>query len=174
MCFEHFRTKRLLSRHTDRGLLDIPTMKDPKKLAAMRMLNLLYSYAFWSGDSIALLITYRSVQMSLQYGLCGMSGVAFVFYGGYLCYFGDINKGNRYGDVALRIVDRFRSKQWVGRVQTTAYSFVQPWKIPASELADKIHRASKLSFGTGDIEVSLRILQNCSKLHFYNQLRHTF
>ena len=128
-------------------------MKDPKKLAAMRMFNLLYSYTFWSGDSRALLITYRSVQMSLNHGLCAMSSVAFSFYAGYLCLFGEIDKGNRYGDVALRIVDRFRSRQWGGRVRVTVDSFVRPWKLSMGKLVDGLEKASKQCYDTGDIEV---------------------
>jgi hypothetical protein len=111
LLWEQHRTKRQLAHCTDRRLLDLPAMTDPKKLAAMRLLNILVSYTFWSGDARAALITYRSIQMALEHGLSGMSGIVFVFLGGYLCLFGDIEEGNRYGQLSCRIVDRFHSKQ---------------------------------------------------------------
>lgn len=154
MRFEHYRTKRRLSSLTERSLLDLRSMTDPKKLFAMRLLSLLYSYTFWSGDSRALLITYRSVQMSLTHGLCPMSGVAFSFYAGYTCLFGDIMKGNKYGDIAIAIIDRFDSKQWSGRVRITVNSFVRPWRTRLSKLLPGTLSAAQQSFVTGDIEVS--------------------
>ena len=81
--YEQYRTRRMLSKYTERSLLDLPPMKDPKKLSVMRLLNLLYSYSFWSGDPRAALMTYKSVQMSVEHGLCAMSGVAFSFYASY-------------------------------------------------------------------------------------------
>ena len=84
MRYNQYRTNKLLLKYTERSLLDLPTMKDPKKLAAMRLLNLLYSYTFWCGDFRSFWITYKSVQMSLENGVCAMSGVAFSVYAGYL------------------------------------------------------------------------------------------
>ncbi|CAB9521258.1 serine threonine protein kinase [Seminavis robusta] len=155
MRLEHYRTRRLLSKYTGRRLLDLPPMKDPKKLASMRILNLLYSYAFWSNDIRSTLITYRAIQMSLEYGLCAMTGVAFSFYAGYLCLFGEIDQGNNYGDIALRIIDRFHAKQWSGRVAITVNSFVKPWKNRLDELQPAMDSAYKLSFATGDTEYAM-------------------
>jgi len=157
MFYERYRTKNALSRYTDRGLTDLPSMKDPKKLASMRLLNLLYSYAFWSGDLRALLITYKSIQMSLKSGLCAMSGVAFVFYGSYQCLFGEIGRGNRCCDVSLRIVERFYSKQWAARVQIIAYSIVKPWKYPLRDMVEPLKKAIKSCLETGDLEVRLGV-----------------
>lgn len=154
MRFEYSRTKRRLASLTERSLLDLRPMTDPKKLFAMRLLSLLYSYTFWAGDDRALLITYRSVQMSLMHGLCPMSGVAFSFYAGYTCLFGDAVKGNKYGDVAIGIIDRFDSKQWSGRVRVTVNSFVRPWRTRLRTLLPGTLAAAQHSFVTGDIEVS--------------------
>jgi predicted ATPase len=131
-------------------------MNDPDKLAAMRLLNLLYSYAFWSADLRQFLIIYKSIRMSLKYGLCAMSGVSFVFYAGYLCLFGEIEKGNRYCDVALKIGERFYSKQWAARVHIIAYSMVKNWKFPTQDIVGKMSMAVKSSYESGDMEVRQR------------------
>ena len=83
-----------------------------------------------------------------------MSAVAFSFYAGYTCLFGDVMKGNEYGDIAIAIIDRFDAKQWSGRVRVTVNSFVRPWRIRLSTLLSETLSAAQHSFVTGDIEVS--------------------
>jgi predicted ATPase len=70
------------------------------------------------------------------------------------CMFGEVDAGNRYGEIAIRIIERFHSKQWQGRVGIIVDSFVKGWKYNISEYVNSMRMASQLSLATGDTEVS--------------------
>ena len=70
------------------------------------------------------------------------------------CMLGDVDRGNRYGQLAIRIIERFDSKQWSGRVGIIVDSFVKGWKFSVSDYVETMKVSFKVSLATGDTEVS--------------------
>jgi predicted ATPase len=79
------RLQKKLKGRSDESLLRLPYMMDPKKLAAMQMMNLTYLYAFMGDQELALLLGFRMVSLSLDHGLSTESCVGFVALGMILC-----------------------------------------------------------------------------------------
>lgn len=150
---ESIKTKRLMRRMSGRKLLHLPPMTNSKKLTALCVMNLLYSYTLWSGDLRAVVLTFRSIQMTIHHGLSSMSAVAVATYASYQCSFGNVEDGYRLGQYALEILEMFDSREWAGRVLSLVCSFVTPWKDDTAEQIDRFSYASQASFDTGDNEV---------------------
>ena len=153
LVLETIKTKRLMNRVTGRKLLHLPPMTDSKKLTALCVMNLVFSYTLWSGDLRSVLLTYRSIQMTIRHGLSSMSAVAVAVYAGYECSFGNVEQGYRLGRYALEILEMFDSREWAGRVLTIVCSFVTPWRDDTVQQIDRFEYASQSSFDTGDNEV---------------------
>jgi len=105
-------TRRKLSRLSDRHLLYLPEMTDRRKLAAQRLLNLLFSYMYLSGDKTrATFLTIRSVQLILKYGASSMSSLSLANLASFFCGIGDIERGYRLGQVAASMLERFNARE---------------------------------------------------------------
>ena len=143
-----------MRRVSGRKLLHLPPMTDSKKLAALCLMNLLFSYTLWRGDIRAVLLTYRSVRMTIRHGLSSMSAVALASYASFECSFGNVDEGYNLGRYALEILEMFDSREWAGRVLTLICSFVTPWKDDIIVQIERFEYASQVCFDTGDNEVS--------------------
>jgi predicted ATPase len=61
--------KRLLRGQSDQTLCDSPVLKDTKKCAALRLMNIMHTFAFNRGHEYGPIIAARAVRMSLQHGI---------------------------------------------------------------------------------------------------------
>ena len=126
LLFDLIKTKRML-RKFDGDLDRSPAMKDKDKLAAMEILNLIFPYLSMLKHPKAPLAIFRMVQLSVNYGITANSATGFAAYGMGLCGLGDFVNGNRYGKIALRILDQFKARQLTCRVHCIYYGFVSNW-----------------------------------------------
>lgn len=150
---QHLKTNRRMSRYSVRNLLNLSELKDPIKLAALRLLNILFGYMYFKGDyEQGLYLAMRSVQVTLQHGLSGMSAIGFAVYASFFCALGKIEKGSLIARVALSVVEKFHAKEWTGRVMVLT-SVANIWNVPPRELTGIFESASQFCFETGDIEV---------------------
>lgn len=69
--------------------------------------------------------------------------------------FGDVKNGQRYGDLALRLTDRFKVDAWTGRVATLYYATVFVWRRPFREAIQPMRDARQIALACGDIEFAL-------------------
>ena len=61
-------------------ILRIPIMTDPKKLAAMEMMNLIFFYTFFVKPELTPLLGCRMVRLSLDHGLSAFSCIGFTLF----------------------------------------------------------------------------------------------
>ena len=128
---EILKTKWMLRNKTSRQILNLPIMTNPDTIAAMRMMNLIYLYIFFTKPALTPLIATRMVQTTLKYGLSGMGSSAFGMYGMMLAgNLGEIESAYDYCQVALGILDRFKAKMYMARVYVPVYGMVTHWKEP--------------------------------------------
>lgn len=149
------KTKLLLRRKTDESLMRLPRMCDPDKTAAMNMLSLLFRSSYAARPEVVPLIITRMVQLSLRYGVCAVSSFGFAEYGILLCGWGDVDSGFRYGQLALSLLARFNTKEWLPSVYTAVYGGINHWKKSFSLSLTPLKTAHKLGLETGDIETSM-------------------
>lgn len=154
--FELIKTKRALRRLSDSDILNLPHMRDPTKLAPMRIMNLMFAYCLNGRPLYAPLICMRLVQNSVLHGICGMSSVGFSAFAMMLALaFNEIDLGIRYGHVGLKILDKFQAREWLPRVYTAVYTFCLPFKEPLRDQLKPLLLSHRVGFGSGDLEFSM-------------------
>jgi len=79
------KVRRRLRRKSSESLLRLPVITDPKTLAAMHILNLLFFYTFLHDKELTPLIGMRIIRITLDHGLGAVSCIGFVLLGMLLC-----------------------------------------------------------------------------------------
>ena len=104
------QTQKILADKTIDDLARLPEMTYPQKLAASEILLNLYHHTFTVAPELYLLVVCQFVRLVVQYGNMPLSARAYGGYGVILCgVTGDIDAGYAYGQLALRLVDRFEA-----------------------------------------------------------------
>lgn len=87
--------------------------------------------------------------------------MGFGFYGSLLCSItGNIGEGDRFGELALALLDKFHAKEWIPRVYLGVFGHAGSYKLPLQEMYPHIEYAQKIAFETGDIEVSKCVIEH--------------
>ena len=68
---------------------------------------------------------------------------------------GDTEKGQRYGQVALRLAEKYGVDAWIGRVATLYFASIQNWSRPFHESLEPMRTARQISLASGDIEFGM-------------------
>jgi histidine kinase len=151
--FELMKTTRLLRGESDEKIMRLPTMQDSRKGAAMQLMNMVFSCAFAAKPMLCPLLCLRMVNLTLVDGLCAVSSFAFATYGMLLCSYNfDFAGGYRYGQLALKLLDRFGAKEWLPRVYAGVYGFIHGWNRPMELAMKPLWHAIQVGLETGDIE----------------------
>ena len=120
------KTKRML-KHFDSDFEQLPEMIDKNKIAAMQILNIIFPYCMMLKHPKLPHAIFRMVQLTIKFGITATSATGFAGYGLILCGLGDFRNGNRYGKIALRLLDHFDAKQLTSRVFCMYYGFISNW-----------------------------------------------
>ena len=150
------RTKLLLRKRRTSDLLRLPLLKDPEKIAAMQLMNLMLMYAYFVRPELMPFLAFRMVHLTIRSGLCAIASVGFTTYGLVLLgALGEIEEGHRYGRLGLTICDNFESKEWIPRLHLLFYGLLDHWINPLSEGLTPLVEAYRLGLVTGDIEYAM-------------------
>jgi histidine kinase len=150
---EFMRTSRLLQGESDEKILRMPNMRDSRTAAAMQLMNMVFSSAYMINPMLGPLVCLRMVRLTLQHGLCSISSFAFAIYGMLLCSFKfDFKGGYRYGQLALKVLDRFGAKEWLPRVYAGVFGFIHGWVLPMKTALEPLLQSVQVALETGDIE----------------------
>ena len=153
--FSLLSTMRLMKGFTDEQILTVKVMEDPMKLAAMRILNLLQTYAFISKPSHVPLIVTRIVQLTLRHGQSAMSAPGFAFYGFLISSaLQDLNVAVRSGNLALAFQERYQCQEWIPRVFACVYGMIKTLVEPLRNCIVPLTYAFRTGLDAGDAEVS--------------------
>lgn len=167
--YELRKTQRLLKNVSDDAILGLPGMTDENKLSAMQIMNIMFTYAFSISPRHSLMIALRLTQLSLADGVSALSATGFAFYSMMLCIaLGQPNDGYRYGQVALRLLDRFNSHEWMPRVYCVVYGMVNTNKLTTRQSIAPLSKAHKIGLASGDTEFSMMSLHLCTCCQFYS------
>lgn len=154
---DYLRTKWLLRGRSMEGLLRLPNMSDPRKLAAMQLMNLMLFYGFVLDAHQLPFMMMRMLRRTIQYGICAHSGPGFAAYGMLLCSLGNFVEGNKYGKLALEFVREFKVKSMLPRVHLIHYAAIDHWHRPLNEAREPLRQAEKVARETGDIETAIMV-----------------
>ena len=152
--------KSALAGRQVQELIDLPQMTDPYKLAAMRVMSYLLGPAFIAINQLSLLIWYRQVNLSIQYGNSASSAYPYIGYGLILCSSGELNAGSQFGQLALKLLERFKDRTFKARVYTIYKAFIKHWNEPLRDTSSFCMEAYQSAIETGDIEYAASISQS--------------
>jgi len=152
------KLKRVTDAKTDEALLRLPLIRDRDKLAALKMMNLIFLYAHLCRPQLAGFLTLRMMKLTLECGLSALSSSACTLYGMLLCSsVKDVDEGYRFGSLALVLLEKFKKLglAWLPRVYAGVYGCISPWKRPFRDSQEPLKKSVMIGLEFGDIEYSM-------------------
>ncbi|WP_330220748.1 trifunctional serine/threonine-protein kinase/ATP-binding protein/sensor histidine kinase [[Phormidium ambiguum] IAM M-71] len=135
------------------ALAYMPEMTDSELLAAMRILLTLSPAAFAVRPNLYPLVTFKMVNLSLQYGNTPLSTYGYGTYGLLHCaMLGDFNSGYQYGQLARTLLNQFNAKEVTAIVSIPLYVFITHWKEHIKTALAGLLEGSQTGLSTGNIE----------------------
>ncbi|NEP00472.1 MAG: AAA family ATPase [Symploca sp. SIO2E9] len=150
--------KSALAGRQAQELIDLPQMKDPHKLAAMRVMNYLHSSAYIAINQLSLVNWCRQVNLSIKYGHCADSAFPYAGYGLILCLREELEAGYQFGQLALRLLERFQDRTFKTRTYAIYKLFLKHWNEPLRDKSSFCMEAYQSAIETGDLEYASSVM----------------
>ncbi len=123
------RAKATLAGKSTAALRHLPPMTDPTRLAVMRVISRILAPAYMCAPKLLPVLVFRQVALTAKFGIAPTSAYAFGAYGmingGVL---GDADTAERFGQLALDVLEDTKNEQQRPRVMQLAHSFTRHWK----------------------------------------------
>ena len=149
------------------ALIDLQELTDTYHLAVMRILMSLISSAYFADPTLLPKIIFTTIARSRLYGNSFHSAYGYVLYGLLLCGpFQDIDMGYRYGQLALKLLDKFDAKEIKARVLLVFNGNIRHWKEHTQKTLNPLKEAIQVGLEVGDIEYVGYASGNCSEQIF--------
>jgi len=127
-------------------------MTDVDTRATMSVLADLLAAASFTDVNLNDMLILRAAALSLEYGLCDMSCLAFVgMYGAVAIHYGDYAAGFRFAKLGFDLAERHGRLGLKARVDMCFAAVVLPWEKPAREARPVLHRAFEVAQKAGDL-----------------------
>jgi predicted ATPase/GAF domain-containing protein/HPt (histidine-containing phosphotransfer) domain-containing protein len=153
--FELIKTKLQLRKYTSEQLQNLPVMDDKTAVAIISILLRFGVSAYWvSKDIYALTIFYR-VQLILKKGICPDGIPTWVSLGIlYNILFSDYEKAYSFGQLSIKLTDKFNIKKYNGQIYMRFYSFLHLWKHLLRDAGPKLQETFNICLESGDISTA--------------------
>ena len=149
---EYDRLRQRLGSGSIEGLLDLPLMTDPDRLATMDVLTVLTSPALFTDLNLFRLVVGRMATLSLEHGNTDGSSLAYAWLGGVLgTHFGDYQAGFRFGRLGLDLVEKRGLDRFRARVYLVFAVHVAHWTQPLAASRAFLRRAFEAAQKAGDL-----------------------
>ncbi len=144
-------TKLALAGKRIKDLANLPPMKEPYRLAALRILLKITSPTYIAMPKLLPLIAFKQVILSVKYGNCPESIYGYAVYGLILSgVVGDIESGYGFGQLALSLVELFNAREFTSKVLDHTEGFIRHWKVSVKETLSPLIEAYKIGLEIGD------------------------
>ncbi|MEJ6391953.1 adenylate/guanylate cyclase domain-containing protein [Gymnodinialimonas sp. 2305UL16-5] len=146
-------THLALRGRSNDDLMALPLMIDPRKSAAMRIIADIMSSVYWGRPNLVPLLVFRMVRLSLAHGNHPVSCFAYGAYGVLMCgVLGAMRTGDRYGQLALDLLDKLNAKEWKAQIYVTPYALIFHWNRHVRETLRPLQQSFQIGMETGLIE----------------------
>jgi PAS domain S-box-containing protein len=148
-------TAALLAEREIKDLINLPEMTAPEPLAAMSILANIGAAAFIVSPALVILITCKTVNLSINYGNAIWSPLYYAAYGFVLCgVVQDIELGYKFGQLALSLAERLNTKKGKAKALQLFSDHVMQWKVHLKETIPLLVEAYQEGVETGDFETA--------------------
>lgn len=153
------QVKANLFGKTDEDILNLPETQDPNVIAIGRVIRAFFTILYTNAPQLAPLVFMDLVNLSLKHGNFDVSPFGFICYGFILsAALGDIAGGERFGKLALRLVDKLQTPQ----AKALAYFFhavaLQHWTEPLRNTIPLLEEGSRAALSFGDFSDACTML----------------
>jgi class 3 adenylate cyclase len=153
LLLELVRTKLAISGKSTTDLKLLPRMRNPDKLAAMRVLMLATPPAYFDDPNLMPYLALRMVRLSVKYGNANHSAYAYICYGLVLCgVLNDMPAGLAFGRMALELVEDFNAQDIKGKVIMVFGGFILHWNGKLADTLPLYMQGAAASLEVGDLE----------------------
>ncbi len=142
----------LVNDKTIEQLIDLPVMKDQHKLAALRILISISLPAYFIAPALYPIIGMQQIRLCLQAGNSAMAASSYASYGLILCGMNQLEAGYRYGQLALKILERYPNKEYQARTLTLVNAFTRHWHESAHLTVKELVKTSQHALEQSNIE----------------------
>ncbi|MDJ0718999.1 MAG: EAL domain-containing protein [Prochloraceae cyanobacterium] len=147
------KTKLVQRNRSIEDLASLPEMRDPYKIAGMRILIAVIPATFVAIPQLFPLTTFEIVNLSLEYGNISLSICGYICYGLIHCAkLGDIDSGYRYGKLGLMLLDRLDATDRKSQTYLIFNNFIRHWKEHIKETIEPLAEGIQSGLETGKIE----------------------
>ena len=147
------RTRLALAGKGIDHFLALPEMTDPHRLAALNILLAIGSAAYAVAPRLLPLLIFKDVAISVRYGNASVVPFNYATYGFSLCgVLGNIEAGYRFGQLALRLLERPESAAFRAKTLFMVHNMVTHWKEPAANALPPLMEAYRHGLTSGDFE----------------------
>ncbi|NEO55549.1 MAG: AAA family ATPase [Okeania sp. SIO3B5] len=160
---QQLRTKINLQGKTIEDLASLPEMTDPYKLAALRILIAVTAPAYITKPTLLPIISYTMVNLCVKYGNSYWAAYAYSFFTVILCgEMVDFEGAYDFGQLALKVVERFNAKELKAKVYQQINSFSRHWKEHQRDIIEGLIEGICSGLETGDLEYAGYCSIHCS------------
>lgn len=144
-------TKWNLKRRTTARLLEQPEISDPAVKLCMKFLIYFISPSYLTGKTnLFALIVLKMTNLSLRYGNCPESAAAYAGYTIFLAGMGDPGAAHDFGNLAVKLNERFDDLEWRCKTYALYALFSHSWNRHWKGLSDWLKRAIEAGLQSGD------------------------
>ncbi|MEG4960322.1 MULTISPECIES: AAA family ATPase [unclassified Microcoleus] len=162
-------TAAILNGKRIEDLIELPQMREPYKLAAIRLLSSIFATAYLAAPALLPLTVCKQVQLSVQYGNASVSPFAYANYGFLLCgVVGDIDSGYQFGQLALSLVSKLNSQEIKAKTAFVVNFLIRHCKEHLRETLEPLVSAYSSGMETGDLEYAAYNLLQYSCSAYYS------
>jgi PAS domain S-box-containing protein len=140
-----------LSGKSEEYLLHLPVSMEPTLILTARLIRSLFSVLYTNAPELAPLVLMDMVNISLKYGNTSMTPFGFVGFGFILSgALGNIPAGEKYGRLAMKLVDQFNSPQAKAGSYVLFGTVLQHWTEPLRNTLPTLLNAYPPALAIGD------------------------
>ncbi|OCQ97546.1 ATP-binding sensor histidine kinase [Limnothrix sp. PR1529] len=149
----------------------LPEMRDPQQIAALRILMALYPPVYIARPELMQPLILTMVRLAQDGGYSGLAAYGYVLYGMILCAMpSEIEQGYGAGQLALHLLDRFHATELKAKIYTLFNAHIRFWKEPLkTTLADYLEGCQS-GLDVGDLEwASYNAMHYCKSLFWVGE-----
>lgn len=150
---QQLRSELVFEKSQIAELVNLPEISDPNKQAVMEILNTMPGPVYMIRPQLFLPMMLTMTSLSVKYGNCPTSAFAYCGYGMVLGpVFRDIDSGYEFGQLSLKVLERFNEKALRSNVMKVYSSNIQPCKEHLRVAIESLQLANESSLETGNPE----------------------
>lgn len=131
----------------------LPDMTDPASLFMYRIMVSIYVPSFHVDPKLGMQNAFTMLQLLYDKGNSPLSAYIYAFYG--VLRIGihlDIDIGYQFGQMALRLLEKYQAREIKCKVFTAYNSQIKPWKDPFKTTIAPLKQTIQIGLETGDLE----------------------